>query len=114
MGCDFYSDKNLYISYHNDDFVSYINLQHDRGYYSEIFWADKDDLDYEKQLEEMKRIELELRMTPMLVYDENKFTSSYFEGLYKNMVEYEIRCWRKNWSDIKQIIKAEERYERLI
>ena len=114
MGCDYYIDKNLYISYHNDDFVSYINLLHDRGYYSNMLYSHDDVVPYEMQLEEMRRIELELRMSPVLVYDEKQFTSKEFEETYSNMIQYELRCWNKNWKDIHQVVMAEERYERII
>jgi hypothetical protein len=82
MGCDYYIDKTLYIYYNNDISLSYINLEHDRGYYLNYFLSDEDiDEDYDKY---RKRI-LELSMKPIIIFINNTFSKLSFEKNYKKL-----------------------------
>jgi hypothetical protein len=111
MGCDYYIDKRLYIYYHNDIGLSYINLDHNRGYYSNYFLSDEhiyEDEDYDKYI---KRI-LEPSMKPIVIFLNNTFCELYFEKKYKKIIEYELNISNKTWNDVNQIIKKEVRYER--
>ena len=110
MSCDFYIEKNLNIYYHNNDIFSSINLEKTKGY----FWSyggDEDEYDYQYQIEELKKEQLKPLINPIIIYNKNKFIISSFEEKYKTMIENHIKEFNKNWSDIKLIVKKEERYQ---
>jgi hypothetical protein len=107
MSCDFYIEKNLNIYYHNNDIFSSINLEKTKGY----FWSyggDKDEYDYQYQIEELKKEQLKPLINPIIIYNKNKFIISSFEEKYKTMIENHIKEFNKNWSDIKLIVKKEQ------
>ena len=50
-------------------------------------------------------------MKPITIYENNSFLKPLFETKYKNRIENEINKYNVKWSDIKQVLKVEERYE---
>lgn len=111
MGCDYYIDKNLYIYYHNDNKYSVINLERQRGYFYNSF--DEDDEDYEKKLAKEIKDCLKPNMKPIVIYSNDSFHQPNFEYKYKELIENEVKKdFNKKWSDIKEVIKKESRFER--
>jgi hypothetical protein len=102
MGCDYYIRKALIILL-NDDTTLDIELELERGYYG---W-DFEDEDEEKVKQYKERI-LTPRMQPMVVYENN----CLLETKYKTLVEKKINQHGRQWTDIAQITKIEERYQR--
>lgn len=112
MGCDYYIDKNLYIYYNDDKLFSYINLEHEKGYYYFFPVLDEDEDGYEEEREKEIIRYLETQMQPIVIYSNNSFCKSSFENKYKKMIEREIQKYGKTMDAVKEIIKMEERYER--
>jgi hypothetical protein len=112
MGCDYYIDKDLHIYYNNDIIFSNINLEHERGYYWFTSSLDEDEDDYEIEYLRYTKEMLEPRMKPIVIYSNNSFNKLSFENKYKKLIENEINLINKKWSDINEIIKIENRYER--
>ena len=111
MSCDYYIDKNLNIYDHNDEVFSHINLEHERGYYWFISSLDKDEDGYDSEYAQYIESILEPRMKPILIYSNNTFNKLSFEQKYKKMIEDDIKRFNKSLSDVKQIIKIEDRYQ---
>lgn len=109
MGCDYYIAKVLYIYYKNNDYLP-IELYRDGGDY--LFDFDIDDIDYEKKISEYKDNILTSRFDPIIIYDNYNFRNNTFENKYKLLIEKHITKYNIKWSDIRKIIKVEERYER--
>lgn len=112
MGCDYYIDKNLYLYDHYDKILSFINLEHNRGYYYFDSLLDEDEDDYNKEYKEYLKNILEPTMKPIIIYSNNSFNKLSFENKYKKMVERELNYLKKSFKDIGKIIKEEKRYER--
>ena len=112
MGCDYYIDKNLHIYDYNDIEISYINIEHERGYYWFMLSIDEDDNWYDAEFNEYKKHILESTMKPIIIYTNNTFNKLYFEIKYKKIIESEIKIFNKTLNDVKTIIKIENRYER--
>lgn len=112
MGCDYYIDKNLHIYDYNDIEISYINIEHERGYYWFMLSIDEDDNWYDTEFNEYKKHILESTMKPIIIYTNKTFNKLYFEIKYKKIIENEIKIFNKTLNDVKTIIKIENRYER--
>ena len=108
MGCDYYIRKALTILL--DDILLDIELELERGYFDWDF--DKEEETYEQKVEEYKVKALTPRMEPIVIYENQMFRNSIFETKYKTIVENEIKRANKQWNDIVEIIKIEERYKR--
>ena len=112
MGCDYYIDKNLHIYDYNDREISYINLEHERGYYWFISTLDDDEDGYDEEFVQYKKQKLEPSMKPIVIYSNNTFNKLSFENKYKKIIENNINIFNKTLNDVKKIIKVENRYER--
>jgi len=115
MGCDYYIETNLCINY-NDNIRSYINLNRERGYYSDydnFIMKIRDEANNMSEWEKMKKYHLTPKAIPFLIYTNNSFVHEYLSRQYKEMVEFEIvNNDDKSWDDVKDIVILEERYER--
>ena len=67
MGCDFYIDKDLHIYDYNDIEISYINVEHERGYYGYISTLDEDEDGYDDKVAQYKNQILEPSMKPIVI-----------------------------------------------
>jgi hypothetical protein len=112
MGCDYYIDKDLHIYYYNDTEISYINLEHEMGYYWFISTLDEDEDGYHDELTQYKKQILEPSMKPIIIYSNNTFNKLSFENKYKQFIETGIKIFNKTLNDVNKIIKIENRYER--
>ena len=112
MGCDYYIDKDLHIYDYNDIEISYINIDHERGYYWFISTLDEDEDGYDDKVAQYKKQALEPTMKPIVIYSNNTFNKLSFENKYKEMIEIEIKRFNKTLNDVDKIIKVENRYER--
>lgn len=109
MGCDYYIDNNLYI-YYNDNNNSFINLDRKSGYFNIIEEGYIDDAN-EVTMDDYKKNILETKIIPILIYNNNTFHNLSFQKKYKNIIEQNIKDYGKEWKDIKEIVKKEERYK---
>ena len=91
MGCDYYIDKDLHIYDYNDNEISYINLEHERGYYWFSSLFDEDEDGYDKELAKYIETRLEPSMKPIVIYSNNTFHKLSFENKYKKMIEDDIK-----------------------
>ena len=112
MGCDYYIDKNLYIYDYNNITLSYINLEHERGYYWFCSLLDEDEDGYDKELTNYIKDTLEPSMKPIIIYSNNTFNKLSFQNKYKKLIEDDLKLVNKTFSDVNEIIKIETRYER--
>ena len=112
MGCDYYIDKDLDIYNHNGIIISYINLQHERGYYSFISALDEDEDGYDTEFLQYKEDILKPSMEPIIIYSNNSFNKLSFETKYKKIIENELNLFNKTLNDVSKIIKTENRYKR--
>ena len=112
MGCDYYIDKDLHIYDYNNIEISYINIEHERGYYWFISTLDEDEDGYDDKVAQYKKQALEPTMKPIVIYSNNTFNKLSFENKYKEMIEIEIKRFNKTLNDVDKIIKVENRYER--
>jgi len=112
MGCDYYIDKDLHIYYNNDVIISFVNLEHETGYYLFGSSLDEDEDGYETEFARYIQKTLEPRMEPILIYDNNSFQKLSFENKYKTRIERELNALNKTFDDVSQIVKIETRYER--
>jgi len=110
MGCDYYIDKDLILFFHNDYRPTYINLEHNRGYFYDLS-IDIDEEDYERKEEESVKKQLTPSMKPILIYENNLFIKAIYEEKYKDLILHHLPN-DKTWTDIQKIIKSESRYER--
>jgi hypothetical protein len=109
MGCDFYIVKSLQICL-NDERYLYVVLERERGYYSWDY--DEDEEDYDEKVKAYKARQLTPTMKPIVVYENHGFRQSSLETKYKTLVEETIKDQGREWSDIVNVVKVEERYER--
>jgi len=112
MGCDYYIDKNLDIYDYNDELISFINLEHERGYYWFTSLLDEDEDGYDEELTRYIKDTLEPSMKPIVIYNNNTFNKLSFENKYKKIIEDNIKLFNKTLNDVSKIIKTENRYER--
>lgn len=112
MGCDYYIDKELHIYDSNDAILSYMNLEHERGYYWFVSSLDEDEDGYETEFERYRQESLTPRMKPIVIYTNNAFRKVSFEKKYKNRIEHELHSLNKTFDHVSQIVKIETRYER--
>ena len=112
MGCDYYIDKDLHVYDYNDRVISYIELEHEKGYYYFASSFDEDDNRYDEELTQYIKCTLEPKMKPIMIYSNNTFNTLSFENKYKKMINYELDLLNKTWNDINKIIKIENRYKR--
>jgi hypothetical protein len=112
MGCDYYIDKNLYIYDYNNIILSYINLEHERGYYWFYSLLDEDEDGYDKELTSYIKDTLEPSMKPIVIYSNNNFNKLSFQNKYKKLIENDLELVNKTLNDVNKIIKIEKRYER--
>jgi len=109
MGCDYYIVKLLCVSLDvHTQFT--IELEREQGYYDIDY--DEDEEDYEEQCNEYKKMMLTPGMKPIMVYQGGDFRSIFLATKYKSIVENELNVRGKKWSDVREIIKVERRYER--
>jgi len=111
MGCDYYIDKSLFIYDYDDKIISYINLEHNKGYYYDLL-LDEDDNNYEKENVEYRKRLLEPSMEPITIFINNTFCKPSFEKKYKELIEYDLIIYNKTLDNVNKIMKEEERYER--
>lgn len=112
MGCDYYIDKDLRIYYYTDTVFTNINLQHLPGYFWFDHSLDEDEDGHDEELNLYIMQTLEPFMKPIVIYRNNTFSNPSFETKYKNQIEDTLNTLDKDWNDVKQIVKIEERYER--
>ena len=112
MGCDYYVDKDLHIYDHHDIVFSYINLEHERGYYWFFSGLDEDEDGYETELVKYIEQTLTPSMKPTIIYSNNSFNKLSFENKYKKIIEDNLHIFNKTLNDVCKIIKIENRYER--
>ena len=112
MGCDYYIDKDLHIYDYNDREISYINVEHERGYWS-ISSLDEDEDGYDEEIIQYKKQHLEPSMNPIVIYSNNTFNKLSFENKYKKIIETDLEIFNKTLNDVYKIIKLENRYERM-
>jgi hypothetical protein len=115
MGCDYYIENNLCIFY-NDNTSNSINLNRERGYYSDydnFIMSIRDKSNNMSEWEKMKLYHLTPQAIPFLIYSNHSFNNEYLSTQYKDIIEFEmINNDYKTWDDIKNIIILEERYAR--
>ena len=118
MGCDYYIEQNLCITY-NDNSCYYINLDKKRGYYSDTDIYDDFIMNTTiensnlTEREKNKQYHLTPKTEPFTIYNNHAFTSIDVSNKYKAMLEFEMRHHDYNaWDSIKDITIVEERYER--
>jgi len=112
MSCDYYIDKNLNIYDYNDKIISYIILEHERGYYWFTSALDEDEDGYDIELKQYKKDKLTPNMKPIVIYSNNTFNKLSFEQKYKKIIENELKIINKTLNDVNKILKIEDRYER--
>jgi hypothetical protein len=110
MECDYYIDKNLYIYYDNNDYTLF-NLRRIKGYYNLDFLY-QNAYNYDKQLEEYKKEILNVYTEPIIIYNNNSFTKLNFYNKYEHIISLLLEREKKEWNEIKEVIKIEERYVR--
>lgn len=111
MGCDYYISKYLYIKYKDDKGTSFIQLERNGSYFYEPN-IDCDDENYEKIMEDSIKEQLESKMEPIIIYENNKFSTINLKNKYEEIIKNEIKNKEKNLEDILKITKNEMRYER--
>ena len=79
MGCDYYIDKDLHIYDNNNIILSYINLDHQRGYYWFCSLLDEDEDGYDRELTQYIKDTLVPNMKPIVIYSNNTFNKLSFE-----------------------------------
>jgi hypothetical protein len=115
MGCDYYIEHNLRI-YYNDNNIYTINLNRERGYYSDyddFIMNLRNEANGISTREKMKEYYLTPKAIPFLIYTNHSFVNTYVSDKYKAQLEFEMmNNDYKTWNDIKDIVILEERYER--
>ena len=129
MGCDFYIHVYLEIQHNNG--ISYYEFPIMRGYYCELDRGicDSDDdeynhynsVEYETLYENMKKFYLTPR-NPIVIYNNDSFTSPKFEMKYLPIIQDKINKKYVNkypkhkdtgtFTSIKQVIKVTKKEER--
>lgn len=92
--------------------ISYINLDHERGYYWFLSLLDEDEDGYDAELTQYIKEKLEPNMKPIVIYSNNAFHKISFENKYKKIIENELNLCNKSWNNVNHVIKKETRYER--
>ena len=118
MGCDYFIEKFLEIKFVNTMFSLTIDLEIDKRYYS--FSLDEDDPMYDEKYTEYVEKTLEPGMEPILIYEYDQFVTKKLENKYRSHIEQELERYnrgggvvqKKEWKDIREIVKREVRYER--
>jgi chromosomal replication initiation ATPase DnaA len=93
-----------------------IDLEYESCYYH--FSLDEDDPDYDEKYEEYVEETLTPSMKPITIYEHNEFKSKKLEDKYKSLIEEELESYnkyreiKKEWKDIREIVKKESRFER--
>jgi hypothetical protein len=113
MGCDYYITKELHIYYGNGkyDFIS-ITLEEEKGYFYYPNHIDEDEDGYDEMINNYKKQELTPNMKPIIIYENGYFVKKLFKEKYEQLIENEINRNCKLKTDIINIIKIEDRYER--
>ena len=115
MGCDYYIEKRLCFFF-NDNSCDCMNLKREIGYYT-----DYDDFIMNinpqySDLTESEKIQqhhLTSKTSPVIVYTNSSYVNEYVAYKYKAMLEFEMmQNVDKNWTDVKDIVLFEERFER--
>jgi hypothetical protein len=118
MGCDYFIEKFLEIKFVNIMFSLTMVLEIDKGYYS--FSLDEDHPTYDEKYTEYVEKTLEPGMEPIIIYEYDQFVTKKLENKYRRHIEQELERYnnsrslvqRKEWKDIREIVKRECRYER--
>ena len=134
MGCDYYIQ--VYLEIEHKYGVSYYTLPIIRAYYSDldcgIYDSDDDEKDYYCYSEEFKNLYKKMRnlcltpRKPVVIYENNSFTSQKFETKYLPLIQNKIDNHSIEkyplidedtgvFASLEQVIritKKEERYER--
>ena len=107
---NYYIDKILYIRYNDDTYYSNIKLEHNNYYFS--YKLDEDEFyeDTDEIYKDLIKSELKPKMKPIMIYNNNRFNKLFYENKYKKFIEYMIKEKNKEWNDIREIVKVEERY----
>ena len=115
MGCDYYIIKYLEVTL--EDSTSFqIELERDNGYFD--FYMDEDEPNYEEKYKDYIQLTLSDIMKPIIIFKDKEFSSLFLEKKYKLLIEDEINRInrfnknRKEWTNIKKIVKKESRWER--
>ena len=113
MGCDYYIEYNLCITY-NDNTSNYVTLNRERGYYSDyddFIMSITNENNGISEWEKMKEYHLMPRLSPQIIYSNNTFTNVYVSKQYREKIEIEMYDF-KSWDDIKDVVFLEQRYPR--
>jgi hypothetical protein len=110
MGCDFYIYKSLKV-YYKDNSFDFMDIEKERGYFyfPEI---DNDNIEYEKKRSEIISEQLQPRIKPIIIYQNNSFINVNYESKYKEFIFIKLVSYNKTWEDIMNIEKIEYRCER--
>ena len=111
MGCDYYIYKSLEIDFHYSINPVFIELSMERGYFYELN-LDEDHPDYEEKYKECIREQLESHMDNILIYSDDNFVLPKYDRRYRDMIEEKLKKCKKEWKDIRKIMKVEHRSER--
>jgi len=111
MGCDYYIDKNLCMYDHNDIQISYINIEHEKGYYWFTSLLDEDEDEYDREFATYIENILKPKMIPIVIYSNKTFNKLSSENKYKKIIEEKIKLFNKTMNDVSKIVKIENRYE---
>ena len=75
--------------------MSYINLEHERGYYRYFIVLDKDENDTE--IAQYIKNKLTPNMKPVVIYSNNTFNKLSFEHKYKKIIDNDLMLLNKTW-----------------
>jgi hypothetical protein len=113
MGCDYYIIKQLRIEH--SDGVDIIELDRDRGYFSENYDNDNDsDSDDTIQEDYMNKYQhyLKVTFTPRILCENTEWKSEKIRDKYIDIVYDKLKHYNNAFSNINLIIKEEVRYLR--
>ena len=82
MGCDYYIDKNLHLYDYNNEEISYINVEHEKGYYWFTSVLDEDEDEYDDEFAQYIKYKLTPIMKPIVIYSNNTFNKLSFLSIY--------------------------------
>ena len=111
MSCDYYIDKNLHLYDYNDREISWINVEHEKGYYWFSSLLDEDEDGYDTEFATYIENILKQKMKPIVIYKNNTFNKLSSENKYKKIIEEELKLCNKTLNDVSKIIKIENKYE---
>jgi len=111
MGCDYYIYKSLEIDFNYSIDSVFIELSMERGYFYELH-IDEDDPEYEEKYKESIREQLESRMENILIYSDDNFVLPKYDAKYREMIDQKLKSCKKEWKDIRKIMKVEYKMER--